>query len=265
MKTALLFTAGAALLCACGVDDESVSSDALTQAVVTQKADLRVSLSGPASVLASSTNDYQLLLRNTGQKVANSSQVMVTLPAGASLGAPTTGCTANGSSVLCTYGNLAAGGSVTRTLSLVSPAVAGTVQISAQASTTSQELYLSNNSATLTVGVNPLPVAIPLSPPQAMNVKACFGVSFYAQCVPEALVEEDILLNADNSITVGSPDYTGIWSQPNGPTSLRLQFFQQPGGNQTIQYDGTGVSATCFEGTGAGPTVPGAAFRGCLY
>ena len=113
--------------------------------------------------------------------------------------------------------------------------------------------------------VNAPPAAVPLTLnlPQTIDVKACFGVASFAQCVPAAIVEEVLVLNADYTISTGYPDYTGVWSQPNGPTSLRLEFFEQPSGNTTIVYEGVGVSSSCAEGTGSGPLVPGAAFSAC--
>lgn len=266
MRGTLFLLMGAALFTACGVEGDNAAPAAVSQAAV-QLADLRLTLSGPATVLAGSTGAYQVLLRNIGTKSANSPVVNVQLPSGMTLASASSGCALYGpSTVRCTYGSaLAASVSVSRTLNLVSPSVGGSVQLSAQATTSSQEASLTNNQASLAVSVYapPPPVPITLVLPQAMLAQACFGVSSFAECVPEAIVEESIVLNPDYTITTSTPEYGGTWSQPDGPTSLRLSFVEQLSGTTTIVYSGTGISSTCVEGTGAGPSVPGAGFRAC--
>lgn len=268
MRGTLFLLMGAALSTACGVEGEDAAPAAVAQSAV-QLADLRLTLSGPATVVAGSTGAYQVVLRNIGTKSASSPIVNVQLPSGMTLASASSGCAANGpSTVRCTYGSaLAAGVGTSRTLNLISPSVGGTVQLAAQATTSSQEITLTNNQASLSVSVYapPPPVPITLAPPQAMLAQACFGVSSFAECVPAAVVEEYIVLNPDYTITTSTPEYGGTWSQPNGPTSLRLSFVEQLSGNTTIVYDGTGISSTCVEGTGAGPGVPGAGFRACTY
>ncbi|HEX7824308.1 MAG TPA: hypothetical protein VF477_05365, partial [Mycobacterium sp.] len=79
------------------------------QTTVNQGADLAVTIGGPASAAAGSTQTYNLVVTNNGPDASPSSTATYTLPPGFGVATPPAGCTAAGQTLTCSVGNLASG------------------------------------------------------------------------------------------------------------------------------------------------------------
>ncbi len=113
---------------------------------------------------------YTLTVKNIGNADAQSVILTDPLPAGVSFVSCTTStgsCTASGGTVTASLGTLAAGGSVTVTISATAPpGVASPIVITntATVSTTSQQSSTANNQASVNVTVNPVLALSGISP-----------------------------------------------------------------------------------------------------
>lgn len=277
----LFFTA--LLASACAVDGASGDVDARdsvadegdlgrTSAALGTPADLAISLTAPSSGVGGARGAFRLVVRNVGGSPATASKVLLTMPAPMSFYSaspwfcnygPTIG------TIACDFGTLQPNTSITTNLTVALPITPSTT-LSGAATTTAVEASTSNNTATVTAALAPppAPVAIPIALAAPRNVRstACSGViPSFAGCTPGSFIVNNWVFLPSGSFTRNNVRM-GVWSQPNGPESLRMEF-QNAQGTVMGHYDATGASASCFEGfsfAGAQSTSYSGAIQICL-
>jgi uncharacterized repeat protein (TIGR01451 family) len=125
--------------------------------VVAAQSDVSITQTGPATVVAKANITYTLTVTNAGPSPAANAIVGDVLPAGTTLVSATpspAGSSCSGTStVSCSLGTLAAGGSATIVLVVKSPSTSGTVANTATVATYTLDSNLANNTSTITVTV----------------------------------------------------------------------------------------------------------------
>jgi hypothetical protein len=229
------------------------------------KADLVVSLSGTASAVPGGAGSYAISTGNVGGRNASQTQVVFTPPAGTSITSVDTGCTILNAPlrVRCSLSTLNAGASRTRNVGVTLPHQTGTVTFGVAASTTSAETSTSNNQASFTTTLAQ-PVYEPeLSLPQALFAAACYPATDFSQCTPWSLVTADIVLLDGGVVDTQTPEVSGTYTQPNGPSSLHMEFRLVSDGSWLSTFTGQAISESCFRGTVSTASDPGG-FEACL-
>ncbi|MEO6324120.1 MAG: PA14 domain-containing protein, partial [Thermoanaerobaculia bacterium] len=139
---------------------------------VLPSADLAITLShAPEPVYATDNITYTLQVTNNGPSSSGGSSVTFVPPAGVTVVSVSAGCTGT-SSVVCTIGALAKGGSAPLSLVFTTPAAPGTLMANASVRGNDMDVIPANNSAsdTATVkGVADLGVTISHAPAQVFN------------------------------------------------------------------------------------------------
>lgn len=227
--------------------------------------ELQLDLLGPGAAPVGAVGSYQLVVSNLGSAAAQNTQVTLQLPAGTAFVSASTGCALLAPQQLrCALGALGAQRALPKSFALRHD-LAGTASVSGAVTTTTPESSTANNAAAVDTGVGVAPGGpLALLFAQDMAAVACFGASLtgFAQCTPSSLVGAPFVLHADQTITTAGP-ITGVWSQPAGPASLRVEFRNAQGAT-TMVYDGLATSARCVEGRSFNPALaPAGAFRAC--
>lgn len=229
------------------------------------RADLVTTLTGPGQGSPGATVRYELGTRNIGSRSAANTQATFTPPTGVVVAAVANGCTVLSapSRVQCSLSTLNAGASKTRSIDVVLPVAPGPQAFSATATTTTAELSTSNNGSALTTTVA-APVYEPtLSLPQTLFASACYPATSYAECTPAALVHANLALLAGGIVDTFTPEVSGTYTQPNGPSSLAMEFRSSADQSWLSSFTGLAISDTCFQGTIVTASGPGA-FEACL-
>jgi uncharacterized repeat protein (TIGR01451 family) len=116
-------------------------------------ADLSITKSdSPDPVVVGNNLTYTIMVTNAGPDTASSVTVSDTLPAGVTFVSAGAGCTHAAGTVTCTLGDIASGGSETRTI-VVTPGSTGTISNTATVSSTTADPNTANNSDTETTTV----------------------------------------------------------------------------------------------------------------
>ncbi len=235
----------------------------LGQPLTSNRADLAVTASGPATATTGDNASYSVSVSNVGGRKAASSGLNVDLPPGVTVTAMSSGCSELSSPhrISCSLGTLQPGVTKTKSFSVDLPSAAGVVSFDADAWTSSREDVMGNNSDSVNTNVSATVYAPVLNLPQTLNASDCFGVSSYDQCVPQAMLYATLVLESGGNVDTGVPYATGTWSQPGGASTLEM-VFKDGNGDWISTFTGTGVSASCFEGTITGAYAYGA-FRAC--
>lgn len=225
--------------------------------------DLTVTLAGPTGAVGGALADVQVTLRNVGNASAAAGKVTIALPPTASFYSSsfcTWGSTIG--TVSCSFGTVAANSARTASVRIAMP-VASSATFLATASTTTQEQSTQNNTGQVVVSLAPPPPPVPvtLAPPQNIRTRACNGtVPSFAGCTPGSYVIGNWTLDLGGGIRYSGTPMNGVWSQPSGPSSLQMLFYNGSGA-LIIRWEASGVSGTCFNGLmyqGASTTPYGA-------
>jgi len=142
-------------------DPDASNNSSSADTTVTPSADLAITKTGPATVVAGGSVTYQLSVTNNGPSDASGVSVTDTLPAGVTFAsAAGTGwsCTHSGNvSVTCTRAALATVASAPDiTVVVTAPAQAGSITNAAKVSATTADPNVTNNDAAATTTVSPL-------------------------------------------------------------------------------------------------------------
>jgi uncharacterized repeat protein (TIGR01451 family) len=138
-----------------------------TVTVTAAQADVSITKTGPtpATVAANANIAYTLTVTNAGPNPAANVTVTDVLPAGTTFVSATpspAGSSCSGTStVSCSLGTLAAGGSATIALVVKSPSSAGTVANTATVASSTLDSNLANNTSTASVTVTAAPASVP--------------------------------------------------------------------------------------------------------
>jgi len=141
-------------------DPNAANNASTVTTPVRAAADLKLTMTGPSSVLAGSPVAYTLTVANAGPDAAASVAVTDTLPSALTGATATTtagSCSVVSAAVSCTVASLGAGASFTITVNATVSATTTATSISNTASVTSatDDLVASNNSATVVTSVTP--------------------------------------------------------------------------------------------------------------
>ena len=141
-------------------DPNTVNNSATVSTPVRASADVQVTQTGPASVLAGGALAYTITVKNAGPDPAAAVAVSDTLPAdmtGASATTTAGSCTVATGHLACALGTLASGGTVTVTVAgtLSANTTATSISNTASATSTTDDPNAANNSATVVTSVTP--------------------------------------------------------------------------------------------------------------
>jgi hypothetical protein len=133
--------------CGCGVADLDSNGNGIADCLEPQ-ADVGLGIEPSAATVAVKKKvHYGLVVTNTGPSLANAVAVTATLS-----GVPIKnaqlpkGCSASGGAIVCTFDNLAAAATMTKTIT-VTPAGSGTLMIDASVSSTTLDPNMTNQDA----------------------------------------------------------------------------------------------------------------------
>lgn len=245
-------------------------------AFAASRPDLTVSVTGPPSAGVYADTRYDVYVSNVGNKDAANVAIEVALPETNTspnvyvmgiVGAKSSACTQSGTRLLCSLGTVKKGKSKSVYFRIALPFSSVPVIFDADASTTTYEANLANNSGSLTANV--AYVATPIAGPRDAHNEHCTGhalTGFY-ECVvsPGSQMSHNITFLAGGGIDF--PEfpgiYTGAWSQPTAD-SLVFQYFD--GATSIMEFAGNGVGNGCFEGITSFPQNPtwNSAYQVCL-
>ena len=165
------------------------------------------------------------------------------------------GCSVSNSVATCELNRLRRNHSITYEFELEAPPAAEVLSISALSTTISRESNIGNNSdgASVTVVEEPDP-EFPIVAPVSLTAQACIGSTplTWSQCTPGSLIQQALVLNADNSITTFNPAYEGTWQQT-GDSDITMTFVSISNQQVAVIMIGQASSTTCFEGTSTYP------------
>ena len=141
-------------------DPNSANNTSTVTTPVRASADVQLTQTGPASVLAGGAVSYTIKVKNAGPDPAAAVAVSDTLPAGLTGATATTTagtCTIASGQVTCALGTLASGATATVTVSstLSSSTTATSISNTASATSSTDDPNAANNSATVVTTVTP--------------------------------------------------------------------------------------------------------------
>lgn len=227
-------------------------------ALAAPQPDLTTTITPPATPYVYASAKYTVSVYNAGTATANGSSVVIQLPVTATttvsvmgvLGAKSSSCTQSGTKLTCTLGSITKKKTSSVYFYIALPESEAALVTTATASTTSTESSTSNNGASLTASLNNYTVSF--TGPEDFTNDHCTGtasLTSYYECVlyPSSISTHNSTFNADGSIYLpDAPDYTGTWSQPTAD-ALVFSYFDETGA-LVAEFEGYGVSATCWEG-----------------
>ncbi len=221
-----------------------------------QPADLRVQLQGPASAVVYSPYVYTVTVRNIGNQRADNVRVVIDLPLtdtspqryilGTLNGFDTSKCSVSALKLQCSLGTVSQNQQRSLTFNFTLPISTKTLQIKATGSTTSIEPNQSNNQASMVPAL-----AYPTVEITSANVlnSHCTGTGltsfFECELFPSSISFHTARLEANRTITLSEPGWTGEWDQP---TLQELHFTYTDSMGSWAEFRGFARSSTCFEG-----------------
>lgn len=177
------FTAGAGIQYQIAVDGFNAAAGGIKlNWNLVRRADLGIVLShSPAVPVAGDNLNYLLTITNYGPSEADGVVVTVQLPDGVMLVSASGGCLQAGEGVTCDLGGLANAAAAATIQIVVNAPVDGTIATVAQVSSAVSDPQASNNSATLTVTINPV-AAVPALSPWGVAVAAFSLIGVSVSC-----------------------------------------------------------------------------------
>jgi len=224
-------------------------------AYATARPNLRVTMTGPSTITASSPYQYSVTIKNIGNAPAAGVKVIVDLPETdtsptkyilGTVSGLATGCTIVTRKVQCTTaGNLGNNQQRVYTFNLALPVSSKVLQLTATGSTTTpNEQDAQNNIATM-IPVFNYPANLFTS--ATVLTTSCTGrtLSSFFECelFPSSQQSHIYTLNSDSSVVIYGRN-VGTWDQP---TPSQLHFYMVNGGT-VIEFNGYASNSTCFEG-----------------
>jgi len=236
-------------------------------ALAAPSADLGVSITPASGAHVYESGTYSFKVSNTGN--LNAANVLLTVQLPETNTSPTVhvmgtfsgvspSCSLSGTMLTCSLGTINKNKNKSISFDIALPYSAEPLVFDADASTTSAETNLANNS--LTYVAAPLTYDVAVDAPVSAGNNHCTGtgLSSYFECelYPSSLSGFSSVLEADGNITIvdAPPGTTGEWTQT-ASDALFIQYFD--GGTLIGTLDARGVSADCFEGP---MTFPGSSY-----
>lgn len=231
-------------------------------------ADLRPTISPPSGTHVYETGRYNVTVSNIGNQSASSASVVIQLPTTntspqvyvmGTVGAKSASCTQSGTRLTCTLGTIRKNASSTVYFDIAMPESVNPLVLTATASTTSPENSTANNVASHTAAL--LNYDVSFSTPVALVHDHCTGtnLSSYYECTlfPSSISSHDATLETDGSISFPAEyggTFTGNWWSLSAD-HLAFEYFD--GGVLVAEFEGYGVSGSCWEGL---TTFPGSTY-----
>lgn len=229
---------------------------AVAMATPPPPADLRVQFQGPATAVVYSPYVYTATIRNIGNQKADNVRLIVDLPMtntspqqfilGTLAGYNTTKCSIVALKLQCELGRINQNQQQVITFNFSLPISSQTLKLKATASTTSNEPNQSNNQVELTPTLGYSTVEITSA--NVLNSHCTgTGLTSYFECekFPSSISYHTATLEADRTITLPEPGWTGQWDQP---TLQQLHFTYTDNMGSGAEFNGFARSSTCFEG-----------------
>lgn len=225
-----------------------------------QKADMSITLLGPATHPIATSAAYTITIKNNGPVTAKGINVEVTFPltntspAVSILGTVTgvtSPCVIQSNKMKCTIASLNKNTSTSFNYQYNAPVSTKTLAMNAVVTTTiTSDNNTGNNSASIVPNLT-----YPARPIVSGNVSNshCTGTNLtsYFECAlyPSSIQTHTTVFNADNSITFTEPGYTGQWQHPGGDTTkLRFEYFDGSSAKE-IEFNGRSINGSnCFDG-----------------
>jgi hypothetical protein len=208
-------------------DPNSANNSASASPSITAEADLGIAVTGTPSTVPGSRAVYTMIVTNSGPDVANNVAVNVTASAGLTFNANGGACTG---SFPCALGTLSSGQSVTIISAWdISPAAAGSVKLTVNATSPAADPNSSNNSASATTLIGTCPAIIINVPSELIS-----GASAQASAAATAALSGGATYNW--SISNGTID--------SGNGTDTISFTAGTAGTATIAVNVTGTSCT---------------------
>lgn len=229
--------------------------------------DLRTTLAAPAvSVYQNGT--WSVTVKNQGNSTANSVSVVIQLPVThtsptvyvmGTVGTLGTGCSASGTTLVCTTPLLKHNKSKVWTFDLALPESTAPLVVSATASASVPDAFPFDNTASVTAALSHPSIAFSGDVDVYNEHCTGTGLTSFFECVvsPSSISSHDTVFHADNTLSI--PYYGGTvggtWSQP---TPSTLHFEYTVSGTVVMVFDGWAVDAACWEGVvlSYGSTIP---------
>lgn len=237
-------------------------------------ADIRVQFQGPASAAVYSPYVYTATVRNIGNQRADNVKLVVDLPLtntspqqfilGSLAGYDTTKCSVVALKLQCNLQSLNHNQQKAITFNFTLPISTQTLKLKATGSTTSNEPNQSNNQIEVMPTLSYPTVEITAA--DVLN-SHCTGTDLtsYFECekFPSSISYHTATLEADRTITLPEPGWTGQWDQP---TLRELHFIYTDNMGSSAEFNGFARSSTCFEGivTFLPSTNYNSAYRVCI-
>lgn len=231
-------------------------SSSVAYAAPAPTADLQAQLTGPSSVNISTPTVYTATVKNLGRSTATNVKMVIELPLTNTspqvyiLGDVTglnSKCQIIANEISCNMGTLGKGKSVSVTYTYKAPVSTKSLTMTNVVSSSVQDNNSANNESSFTPNL-----AYPSRPIVSANINNshCTGTDLtsYFECLlfPSSLSSHDVTFNADFTITLSEPGYTGIWSQPS-LEQLHFEYFQ--GVDKVAEFNGFAINgANCFDG-----------------
>jgi uncharacterized repeat protein (TIGR01451 family) len=235
----------------------SILSFVGTSFAAPSNADVQVALTAPATVSINTPTIYSLSVKNNGPVTAQNVQVTVDLPLtntspqvyilGDVSNLNTQYCSLVNKKIVCNFGSMKKNKIINVSYSYAAPVSTKLLTMTANVTTSSNDTTSGNNISSVTPNL-----IYPARVITSANVtnSHCTGTNLtsYFECAlfPSAIATHATVFNSDNSITIGEPGYTGVWSQP---TNGQLKFEYFDNGTKVLEFNGYAVNgSSCFDG-----------------
>jgi 3D (Asp-Asp-Asp) domain-containing protein len=224
-------------------------------------ADLRATLTGPATSAVNTPTSYTATLTNAGPTTAKGVTLTVELPLTATspqvyilgtVGGLDPRCVVVSNTIRCALADLRKGRSHAISFAYTAPVSTKALTMKAVGAMTNTDTNTSNNSALFTPVITHPVRVIPVGSSTQTTVTNTHctgtGLTAFFECAlfPSSLSSHTVTFNGDGTITLPEPGYTGTWSQP---TSSSLHFEYADGTGKVAEFNGFAVNgSTCFDG-----------------
>lgn len=230
-------------------------------------ADVTPSIAAPTGKYVYESGRYTVTVSNIGNKTANSVSLTIQLPETntsptvyvmGTLGAKSSSCTQSGTKLVCALGSMNRATAKSVYFDIALPESADPLVIDATVTTTSAENSTTNNSASSTA--SPLNYSVTVSAPATVSNSHCTGTALasYYECTlfPSSISSHNVDFASDGTLTIpdAGPEYTGFWWQDSAD-HLAFEYYEL--GTLVVEFEGWGVSSTCWEGL---TTFPGSSY-----
>jgi len=232
-------------------------SSSAVYAAPAPSADLQAQLSGPSLVNISTPTVYTATVKNLGRSTATNVKMVVELPITntspqvyilGDVSGLNSKCQIIANEISCNMGTIGKGKSASVTYTYKAPVSTKPLTMTNVVSSSVQDSNSANNRSSFTPSLS-----YPSRPivSATINNSHCTGTNltsyFECQLFPSSLSSHDVVFNADFTITLSEPGYTGIWSQSTTSSQLRFEYFE--GVDKVAEFNGFAINgANCFDG-----------------